>query len=448
MDVSGPLPGAPESAARGTLMSLLAQLTTAAFTAALTLFLVRSLGAEGFGVLMIAVALASLLALPGDVGISNGTARFVAEARGDRRLAAQIVGAGLRLKLLVSVPLGAGLVAAAGPVAQAYGMPALEWPLRIVAVVLVAQGVMLYLVASFAALTRLRWQLRVFFAESVLETGASVVLVMSAGGATAAACGRAIGYVAAAGFALVLALRALGRGVLPRVRGTPGLTRRIARYGGALAIVDGAFALFSQVHILLLGALAGAAASGAFGAAMRLCVLLHYPGLAVANAVAPRVAAGDPGGAARLQRALRLLLAVGIVEAVVVLVFAGPISTLLLGDGYAASADTLRALAPYVLLSAVAPLASLAVNYAGGAARRIPIALGTVVLSVALGLLLIPSLGVVGAAIAIDVAYLLYVPAHVWLCARLVGVDLRAIVAPPALGWASARNRLSSVGSP
>jgi O-antigen/teichoic acid export membrane protein len=96
-----------------------------------------------------------------------------------------------------------------------------------------------------------------------------------------------------------------------------------------------------------------------------------------------------------------------------------------LGSGYAESASVLRALAPCVFLMGFGPLVSLSANYLGEARRRVPIAIVTVGLNLVLDLLLVPRIGVIGGAVGTDVAYALYAPAHLVLCQRILGLDLR-----------------------
>ena len=70
---------------RNTAFALASQLATASFTALLTIVLVRVLGPEDYGVFALALSVASLVFLPADFGISQSTARFVAEHRGERQ---------------------------------------------------------------------------------------------------------------------------------------------------------------------------------------------------------------------------------------------------------------------------------------------------------------------------------------------------------------------------
>jgi O-antigen/teichoic acid export membrane protein len=193
-------------------------------------------------------------------------------------------------------------------------------------------------------------------------------------------------------------------------------------------IVDGAFTIFEQLDVLLVGAYLGATAAGVFQAPLRLTTFLHYPGLAVATAVTPRLARRDDARAVEtFQLSLRYITIVQLGLAAAVAVWARPIADLVLGEGFEESASVLRALAPYVALAGVAPLVSLAVNYLGEARRRGPIAIGTVALNAAIDVVLIPRIGVVAGAIGTGAAYLVYVAAHVRLCHRIVRLDLLAL---------------------
>jgi len=112
-----------------------------------------------------------------------------------------------------------------------------------------------------------------------------------------------------------------------------------------------------------------------------------------------------------------------------VVVWAGPLVDLILGSGFAESADVLRALAPLIYLFGLAPLVSVGVNYLGEARRRIPVAVAALVVNFVVSIVLLNEIGVVGSAIGADAAYLIYVPAHFWICKQLIGLHVRPIAA-------------------
>jgi O-antigen/teichoic acid export membrane protein len=431
-----------DTIARNTLSALAVQLTTATFTAGLTLYMVRALGPTGYGVFALAVGMGSLLILPSDFGISQSTARFVAEHRGDRRAITSLVNEAFKLKFGIAFVVCAGLFVTAGPIASAYDNPQLVWPLRGIAIALFGQSLMLLFAGTFIALRRVSVNLRVVFSESAMEVTASLGLILLGGGAAGAAFGRATGYIFGALVAVFLAARILGRPILS-IRGeSSGQIRALAGYAGALVIVDGAFTLFKQVDVVLIGLILGSTAVGLFEAPMRFVTFLHYPGFAVANGVAPRVASGQAGSSevGTFGATLRYLVIFQAALIAPIVVWAEPIVDLLLGKGYEESADVLRALAPFVFLQGIAPLVSLAVNYLGEARRRIPIAIATVLINLGIDLVLIPRIGIVGGAIGTDVAYALYVPAHLWICNRLLGLELRPV------GLAFARSMIAAGG--
>lgn len=426
-------PSAPfersEGIARNTAYSFGVQLATSVFTAGLTLYLIRALGPHGYGLFALALAVAGLVSIPAALGITGSAGRFVAEVRTDRARAGRVVADALLLKVVASAAPSIALFATAGWIAAGYGEPDLVWPLRGVALALFCQSVMTLICTVFIALGRISINFRLVFCESAVETAASVGLVLLGAGATGAAFGRAIGYAFGAAFGVTLVALTLGGRALALREFRWARARRIAGYAGVLALVDAAWFAFGQVDALVIGAFLGAGAVGVYAAPLRFVVFLGYPGLAVANAVAPRLARGseEQPALAAFVRAIRyLILAPGVLVPPLV-VWAGPISALLLGPGYEDAADVLRALSPFVFLSGVAPLLAIAANYLGEARRRVPIALTTLALDLALAVLLVRTVGIVGAAIATSVAFTLYVAGHLWLCCRLLGMPLRPI---------------------
>jgi O-antigen/teichoic acid export membrane protein len=429
-----------DSIRRNTAFAFSTQLVTSAFTAGLTLFLVRALGPAGYGLFALALALGGLVAIPAELGISHSASRFVAEARSDRRAAARVASDALVLKVAASAATSLALFAAAGWIAEGYGEPGLTWPLRGAAIALFGQSVMSLARFLFVALARISVTFRLVLTESAVETAATVGLVLLGTGAVGAAFGRAIGYFVGAAMGIALLATLLGRGSLAFGGFRWSRARRIARYAGALALVDGAFVVFGYVDALVIGAFLGAGAVGVYTAPLRFIVFLQYPGLAIANAVAPRLARGgtERPALAAFASATRYLLVLQALLIAPLVVWAGPITSLLLGSGYEGAAPVLRALTPFVFLSSVAPLVSLTANYIGEARRRIPVAFATLVVDVALALALVPTIGIVGAAIATDVAYALYVPAHLWICWRLLRFPLRPILLGAARGLLAA----------
>jgi O-antigen/teichoic acid export membrane protein len=414
---------------RNTAFALASQIATASFTALVTIVLVRVLGPEDYGIFALALSVASLVFLPADFGISQSTARFVAEHRGERDQVAAVMADGLKLKVISSGVICVMLVVLAEPIANAYDVPELTWPLRAIALALFGQSILGFYRTSFEAIGRVRLNLRLVFSESAVEAGASIALVLAGAGVVGAALGRGIGYAFGTALALFLARQAMGARAIS-LRGSPaGRLRAIASYAGALLIIDAVFAALTQIDILLIGAILGASAVGIFQAPAKLITFLHYPGLALSAGVSPRLARGaTPANVAAFSVGIRYLMILQGALVVPTIVWAGPITDLILGDEFAESADVMRALAPLTFLFGIAPIVSVAVNYMGEARRRIPIAIVALVANFVVSIVLLYEIGVVGSAIGADVAYLIYVPAHFWICKRLIGLPVRPVV--------------------
>jgi O-antigen/teichoic acid export membrane protein len=421
---------AADSIVRNAVFAGASKVAGAAFTAVLTIFLVRYLGPGEYGVFALALGVGGLMTIPADLGISVSAARFIAERRGDPDAMATLVADATRLKLIVTGAASVALIALAVPIANAYGTSDLAWPLRIMAIATFGQSVMIMWATIFEAFGRNSVYLRVVVAESALETTASILIVLLGTGATGAMAGRAAAYMFAAGFGFVLVARTLGRSIRPR-RGGHGHARRILGYGWALVIVDGAFTIFSQIDILLIGAILSVTAVGHFQAAYTLAGFLFFIGQPIRSAVAPRLARGERGpDREALERTLRyVVLAQGVILAPLI-VWAEPLTRIAFGTDYAESADVLRALAPFALLAAISPLLAGAANYLGAARRRVPIALVTLAVNAGIDAALLGPLGIVAGAIGTDVAYAIYVGAHLHLCRDVAGLRLRPLVAP------------------
>jgi O-antigen/teichoic acid export membrane protein len=412
-----------EGALAGAAFAMVAQLTTAVFTAVMTLYLVRALGPRDFGVLALVFSVGSIAVVLSDAALAQSTSRYLAERVDDRLWVADALSAGLRLKLFAGVFISATLFALAPLIADAYGAKGMTTSLRIMSIAVLGESVLMLWTNALQAARRVAASVRLTFIEGAVEAGATIALVAVGGGVAGAALGRGIGYVvgAIAGAALV-ARRVGGR---LRVRSVePGMRRRIGTYAGPLLLNTSAYTVYSQVDIQLVGALLTQAAVGILAAPFKIITLLCYPGQSVANAVSPRMA-GDSPDVASFTTAFRWLLIYQTALIPPVVVWAQPITHVMLGPGFERSAAVLAALSPYLFLRGVSVLASTTVNYLGYARRRIPIVLTSLAVMVIIDLLLLPTIGLLGATVGLGASYAVYVPLHLRLCHESLHLPLR-----------------------
>ena len=418
-----------DTISRNAVFAMATQLGTAVFTAVLTVYLVRALGPSGFGTFALATGITGLALRPSDLGTTQSAARFIAERHGDHAGILGVLGMALRTRLMTATAMAGLLFALAGPIASLYGVQGLTWPLRGAAISLFGQSIFRFAAVIFIALRRTSVGFVLTVSESATECTASIVLVALGAGATGAAFGRAIGYVCGAALGVVALARFLGRSPLVGTGPSPVTRREFVAYAGALLIVVGVYTAYTQIDLLLLGAYLGTHAVGIFAAPLRLIGFLGYPGLALSQALGPRLARhrDEPPEVEALVRGIRYIIIVQAGLLAFVTAWAGPIAHVALGSQFASSAGVLRALAPYVFLTGLGPVLVAPLNYMGEARRRIPLSLATLAVNVVLDIILIPRIGVYGAAIGTDVAYTVYVTAHLWLAHRLIGVPVKPL---------------------
>ena len=212
--------------------------------------------------------------------------------------------------------------------------------------------------------------------------------------------------VAGAGWAR-LGRQVRGRGM--RMAGRPDreLARSIVSFG-LLGQVGGLVNLLNlRLDFLVLGSIAGPAPLGVYAVASKFAELVKLPALAVTWVSYPRIARLGPEESAKMvRRQLPWLGALGIVGAVVLALAAGPLLPALYGQEFVDSIVPAAIIAVGLVAS---PAGGLASGYLLGTRRPgTNSVLQTVGLLATLGLdlLLIRSFGVIGAAVASAIAYL------------------------------------------
>jgi O-antigen/teichoic acid export membrane protein len=419
---------------RNAMFGLATQMSTAMFTAVLTLYLVRALSPAEYGTLALAIGITGVLLKPSDIGTTQATARYVAERQGDTAGVRGVLGMAFPMKLLTASSIAVALFALAGPISNLYNAPELAWPLRGAAIALFGQAVMRFTQSVFVALRRTSSAFSVVFSESAMEFTATVALVVLGGGVTGASFGRAVGYVFGALLGILLLARLLGHSPIFGTGPSPVRRPEFMRYAGAMLIVQGAGAVFAQIDVLLIGAFLTTSAVAFFSAPLRLVAFLAYPAMALSQGVAPRLArhSHDAPRVGAMQLGLRymVIFQAGVVAGLIV--WADPIVHLALGPKFSESADVLRALAPLVFLSGINPMLVSPLNFAGEGRRRIPVTIAALVVNAALDVILIPAIGILGAAVGSDVAYTLYAGSNLWISHRVLGLPLKPLAATAA----------------
>ncbi|HXM53764.1 MAG TPA: oligosaccharide flippase family protein [Candidatus Dormibacteraeota bacterium] len=184
------------------------------------------------------------------------------------------------------------------------------------------------------------------------------------------------------------------------------LARRLLAYGSRAQLSNMITLLNLRLDVLILGVLTGSATVGTYAVASRYTELLRLPSQALYWVEYPRFARAGEWAAARARWLLPRAGAVTALAAAPLALAAGLVIPLLFGSGFAGAVLPAQVLAVGLAVEGVNGVVT-AFLFGTGRPGLISIATGAgLAVTVALDLLLIPRLGVLGAAVASTAAYL------------------------------------------
>jgi O-antigen/teichoic acid export membrane protein len=402
-ELAGRVAGAAVAQSPRLARALRPELVRVAVAVGLTIYLVRVLSPSHYGVFVLAGSIAGLVGYPVVEALAPGVARLLSDRPPSPELVRRATAVALRAALPIAVVLGLATAAAAGLIAQAYGFPALGWPLRWAGLAIIAACALRILQAAAAGLSSGRVAAVLVISEAALELATTIGLVVAGAGVSGAAVARPLSYTAVAllGAGLVLATGRRRRATT-RARQQRDLDARALWRSTSGASATGlVLAAVVPVQAILIGALSGAPAVGSFGAEVRLLTVIASISVAAAMVCVRRSAdVRDDGSEAR--RTLKWSIVASGLLIAPSLVWASPISAGLLGSGHPGSAATLRWLAIYAFVAGPTAVLSVIDSSAPAGPSRwvwIVLALGY---SALLGSAVIVTFGIAGAAMTVD----------------------------------------------
>ncbi len=409
---------------------LASQIIGAVVSAALIVSLARLLNPDGYGLLFLTLSVLGIFKLVARLGIARSAGRYVSEYKNTKPdQIPHIVRTALLVNLVMIGITAPALAVSHRHIAAFFDEPEMI-PFLLLGILLVALGTSITflekVLQGFEAIT---------FVAVFDVVGRTSRLLFALGFVIAGfgALGALWGYVLSA-----LLTSAIGFGYLyRRVRhhsGTTaeieqGLRRRIVEYAIPITATNTAKILDKRVDTLLVGYFLSPIAVGYYVLASQTVSFLEKPMSALGFTLSPTFGAQKASGnidqisriyESALINSLLLYIPVG---AGIILV-ADPVIHLVFGTEYSGAIVVLQVLGLYAMLQAVTKITSNGLDYLGRARGR-AIARGiTAVLNVVLNIALIPTIGVVGAAIATVITFGLYTAANIYIAAQ--EFDLRA----------------------
>ena len=212
-------------------------------------------------------------------------------------------------------------------------------------------------------------------------------------------------------------------------------TSSLARLAGATIGLTNLVGLLNyRVGLFFIERLLGLSATGVYSIAIVVAELLWFVSGSLTQAVYGRIGTPDRARAAATTiRALQLGVAALLVAAPLLWLAAWLLVPWALGPAYAASLPVLALLLPGALLfGGASALSAYFTNHAGAPQVPAQVAALSLAVNAGLALLLVPRLGMAGAALAASVAYAGSVLLLAWRFARHAGLPLAQVLRPGA----------------
>jgi O-antigen/teichoic acid export membrane protein len=396
-----------ESVSRITVMAI--RMLAMGLNFAVQLVMARVMGLSAFGIANTALALLNILAIPAALGYETAAIRYVALAREEQPLLRALTVQFARTVMIGSL-VTCLFVAVAAAVELALGRE--EAAIGLAMLIAIIPGFALVRVGE-AWLRGFGCLVKALVNSGVVIPVLTVVFIgalwLAGGMHRSLGVEAALGARAVATAVAVLTVAAfvagkLDRGLDPRPALDPGQAKEIHRTALVLCGVAALTMAISQMDIVAVSLLRGAAEAGVYSAASRVVQAMNIALVAVNFVLAPKIArlfaAGERG---RLQREASsaagwstcLMAAAGLL-----LIPGAPLVLGIFGSGFGGGADALRVLMLGQLVNAFCGPAGAILNMTGLQSRAIRVLAVASAVDVVLFTVLIPAFGLVGAAAA------------------------------------------------
>lgn len=406
---------------RGFKATLVARAVYMLSSALLMVVLARFLlDPDGYGALYWAISILAIVQLFADVGLGKSAARYISEySERDPGQIPHLLRSTVAYKLVVIAVVAYALLLFHDDLAMRLGEPD--------AAPFLAAGVLYIVVRSFQTFAQISFQgfNELGYSAAVQAIGGASRLVFAVGfvllgfGALGALFGYIVGYAFAAAFGLAIIYTKFYREYDTAEEYEEGLSRRLLKYSVPLTATRSANVVDKQIDTFLVGVFLTPAAVGFYTVAKQITEFVLAPAESLGFTISPNF--GEYKANGNLEEARRIYetsltntMLLYIPAAVGLAIVADPFITMIFPD-YAGAIPVLQVLTGFIVLQAITNLTSDSLDYLGRARARAVAKGGTAAANFGLNLVLIPALGVTGAAIATVATHSVYVAVNLYI---------------------------------
>jgi len=413
--------------ARGTLLAFVLKLGGSGLAFAFNVAVARLMGAEGAGLYFLALAVTTIGSVIGRVGLDNALLRFVASraVHEDWAGVKGVYALGVRMAIAVSAAITLVIFLSAPWMASAlFKKPELAEPLRWMSLSILPFALLNLQANSLKGLKRIR--------DAMLVQGVGVPLVGLAlivpFAGLFGAVGVSVTYFLSTVVIAVLGAWAWRKAIAENAHVTGAFpAKELWESCRPLFMVSFLnLAVLPWMPLFLLGIWATSEEVGIFGAALRVAALVSFMLTTINNVVAPKFAELHAKGniEALRQTAQRSALLITLLASplLLALIFGGHWVMAIYGREFEQGALVLAILAAGQFVNAYTGSVGFVLMMGGQEGATGQALIYSVLFAVVLCLLLIPSFGMVGAAIAVTLAGLLKNALLVRYCIRTMNI--------------------------
>ncbi len=376
---------------------------------------------DGYGALYWAIGVLAIVQLFADLGLSRSVARYLSEYREtDSGQIPHLLKTTVTAKLVLISFVAYVLLLFHDWIAIALNEPNAAPFLAAGVLYLVAYSASTFSQVAFQGFNHLGYSAIVQAINGAGRLLFAVVFVLAGLGALGAFFGYIVGYAIAGVFGIGVLYYGFYRQYDAADEYEDGLSRRLLEYSVPLTATQSANVIDKQIDIVLVGLILNPAAVAFYTLAKQISDFLLAPAASLGFTISPNFgeqkAADELAEARRIyEKSLTNVLLLYIPAAAGLAIVAGPFLTMVFGQDYAAAVPVLQVLAGFVVLQAITNLTSDSLDYLGRARAR-AIAKGlTALANLGLNIVLIPRIGVVGAAIATVATHSVYVAVNLYV---------------------------------
>lgn len=389
---------------------------------------------DEYGLLFLVIAIVSIAQIGSDLGLGRSTARYISERKETDPMSVPfLIRTSVRYRLLLLSVVAGTLIVARDAIAIVLETPELAMLLLVGAIYLFTLSLYSYHQTIFQGFNHVGLSALL----EVINTIGRVTFVVAFSLLGFGVAGALFGYVLGAFSATIVGVVLLYRRFYTAYvdgGGSRSLRNRLLRYSIPLTASQSANVLDRRVDTVLVGFFLTPVAVSYYVLGKQISgfvtVLSGSLGFTISPSLAEKKADESIERAAEIyETSLEYMLLLYLPAAAGLFLISEPAILLVFGSEYSGAAPVLQVLGLYVMLQSITDVTTNGLDYLGRAKIRAVAKLTTSIGNVVLNVILIPTHGVVGAAVATVITFGVYTFVNVYVMHIELSLDLRR------LGW-------------